>query len=206
VIPPELWEQVFVGIYNGATIVRLDAGLRRRPGRAQSSLFSIGQVLNKELSDFDLKLEIRAQQITLAPRLPGLTNELRNAVSQILESESRKLKVMASSHSVDVIDASTSKVNVVHLIEQELTRTKRASAILCIGDRGDFGGNDSELLALPLSLSVDKVSGRPDSCWHIAPPGVYGSKAFEYYLAALKIEGGQCRFRSSPYQFVSNER
>ena len=53
-------------------------------------------------------------------------------------------KVVESSHSVDVISRSTTKLSVVDAVRQT---AGSGGQILAIGDRADDGGNDSELLS-----------------------------------------------------------
>ena len=67
---------------------------------------------------------------------------------------------------------------------------------LCIGDYGSVEGNDYELLTSKYSLSVDRVSRNAESCWNIAPPGIYGLDATLYYLSHLTVTDGiiKCKF------------
>jgi len=67
---------------------------------------------------------------------------------------------------------------------------------IVIGDRGAFPGNDYALLSMPHSLSVDRVSADPDTCWNLAPSGMTGSDAALLYLSALERVGpGVVTFR-----------
>ena len=68
---------------------------------------------------------------------------------------------------------------------------------LCIGDYGSVEGNDYEMLTVPASLSVDKVSRNAESCWNIAPVGMVGLDATLYYLSRLTIKDGviKCKFK-----------
>ena len=67
--------------------------------------------------------------------------------------------------------------------------------VLCVGDRGEWPGNDYELLGRPLSLSVDEPSPAPDAGWNLAPPGIRGSTAAVYYLDRLRSGRGGLRIR-----------
>jgi len=63
--------------------------------------------------------------------------------------------------------------------------------ILCIGDKGRWPGNDFALLSTRYSLSVDSVSYSPTCCWNLAPVGIRGTQATEYYLSKIKKATGQ---------------
>jgi hypothetical protein len=90
--------------------------------------------------------------------------------------------LLRSSHAMDVIAPSVSKQAVIDEVRQAIGSE---SAILCIGDRGRWPGNDFALLSNPNSLSVDEVSPDPAQCWNIAPPGSRGVQAVVYYLEHL---------------------
>ena len=59
---------------------------------------------------------------------------------------------------------------------------------LCIGDKGEWPGNDFELLSSRYSLSVDEVSSDPDTCWNIASLGIKNSDATYEYLRRLQVK------------------
>lgn len=83
----------------------------------------------------------------------------------------------SSTHSMDiVVSAKASKTAVKQISEN----------VLVIGDRGDFEGNDYEMLSLPFSLSVDGVSRNPDCCWNLAPRGLRGLDVVKFYLRKIK--------------------
>jgi hypothetical protein len=65
--------------------------------------------------------------------------------------------------------------------------------VLCVGDRGQWPGNDFSLLTSPYALSVDEVSQDPTTCWNLAPPGHRGVRAALGYLAGLKKGKGGLR-------------
>ena len=76
------------------------------------------------------------------------------------------VKCVQSAHSIDVVETATSKRAVVETIGADCS-----GAILCIGDQGQEGGNDFELLAChPATLSVDRCSSDPTRCWNLGLP------------------------------------
>jgi len=44
------------------------------------------------------------------------------------------------------------------------------------------------LLSYEFSLSVDEVDGNPETAWNLAPAGVLGASALQYYLGQIKVE------------------
>lgn len=62
--------------------------------------------------------------------------------------------------------------------------------ILSIGDKGQWPGNDFDLLANPFSLSVNEVSGDPTTCWNLAPAGHRGVQATLDYLGCFRTNQG----------------
>ena len=105
----------------------------------------------------------------------------------IWDRQLNAIRVWRSSHSMDiVVYHDVSKLRVI----DDSART------LCIGDYGTVEGNDYEFLTTSYSLSVDKVSRNADSCWNLAPSGVYGLDATLYYLSRLTVNDGiiKCKF------------
>ena len=108
-------------------------------------------------------------------------------------SSSLAVKCVQSAHSIDVIEAMTSKRAVVGTI-----RADCSGAILCIGDQGQEGGNDFELLAChPATLSVDRCSSDPTRCWNLGPSGERGPSILRRYLRSLRYAHGRPGFRWS---------
>ena len=85
---------------------------------------------------------------------------------------------------------------VVYHEVSKLNVIENPDTTLCIGDYGSVEGNDYELLTSMYSLSVDKVSKNTESCWNIAPSGIYGLDATLYYLSRMKANEGKmtCKF------------
>jgi hypothetical protein len=129
-----------------------------------------------------------AHQITLEPKHALREDHLWLLAQQAILSEgARDVKVVRSSHSIDIIDAQRAKGAVVDAVRAEVGR----GVVLCIGDRGRWPGNDHELLAEPLSLSVDEVSLDPATCWHLGPPGSRGPSVLFGYLERLRPRNGR---------------
>jgi hypothetical protein len=69
--------------------------------------------------------------------------------------------------------------------------------VLRLGDGGDFGGNDYELLSEGLALSVDAVPPGVDQCWNLLPRMLGGVRGTEYYLQNLEAAEGEARFTAN---------
>jgi hydroxymethylpyrimidine pyrophosphatase-like HAD family hydrolase len=192
-LPKELWSDVLVGYYNGAEtgwlgednipdgkagpcseLAALAIAIRGQPELAASA----------EQSD-------RQYQITLEAK-PGLSEaRLWDLAHEVLLAEKRPdVIVTRSSHSIDIVPASVSKANTRSKLREHILE----GAVLAIGDRGRWPGNDYALLAEPFSLSVDEISVDPDTCWNLGEPGQRGLHVTLEYLEALEASDGGVRF------------
>jgi hypothetical protein len=73
--------------------------------------------------------------------------------------------------------------------------------VLRLGDSGQEGGNDYELLGDGLSLSCERVSVNLDSCWNYGAAGSNQAEVTMAYLRGLiRHEDG---FRMSPAALVA---
>jgi hypothetical protein len=189
-VPPELWKRVTVGYYNGGEI----ASLMRN--EAPSRIASVEPPLDLALDLLEREsvliesasLTARRRQITVEPRRNLSTDALMSSVMTALGPvEHLGIRVLVSSHSVDVLPPGVGKLAVVHEVQQQV---KKGTQTLCIGDRGSWPGNDVALLSHWPSLSVDEVSGSLATCWNLAPSGVTGPDAALRYLRALTVVDG----------------
>ena len=97
-----------------------------------------------------------------------------------------------SSHSIDIIPLDISKTAVVRFVS---SLCERSGATLCIGDAGEYPGNDFELLSEPYSLSCDQVSADSLTCWNFAPSSLRGVEATLFYLRHLFVRNGIAALR-----------
>jgi hydroxymethylpyrimidine pyrophosphatase-like HAD family hydrolase len=188
-LPETLWSSVRVGYYNGLEIAPLDDDKMphstSRPSRALAAVASRLRAqpevaLCAEQTD-------RAHQVTLEPRHVLREDHLWLLAQQAILSEGGGVHVVRSSHSIDIIEAKRAKGAVVDAVRQSVGD----GAILCVGDRGRWPGNDYELLAEPFSLSVDEVSLDPTTCWHLGPAGSRGPSVLRNYLEKLQLRNGR---------------
>lgn len=186
VLPEDAWDRVLVGYHNGATVQSLAEEPALERAVAFPALDSAAELLRSE-SALQAMAGVRlgAEQITVSPAKGTSEERLWNLVTETLyRGGLTNLRVIRSSHSVDVIPASSSKRNVL-----EAVRRASGGHVLAVGDRGCWPGNDYDLLASTHALSVDEVSADPDAAWNLAPAGHRGVGALLYYLRAMRLDG-----------------
>lgn len=188
VIGEKHWATVLIGNYNCSVI----APLQEDPPHQQSDPTNLIQSATSLLyrdSDLtqDCKIEVRNRQISLLMTEPTTKKALLERVLGIL-SGLGGLKIVQSAHSIDILDRNVSKTLLVDQMKTALTDGRKS--ILVIGDQGQYGGNDFELLSLPYSLSVSRISTSLATCWNLSPLGVRGSRATVTLMKALKIKKG----------------
>ena len=186
-IPDRLWSRVLVGMYNGHLCVPLsDPQPPSRVSEPSAALEPAARILRRFTSLLGISLDERQAQLSIVPDEHSDLDRLRNSITDLIGKDP-SLRVVASTHSIDVIPAAVTKRNVVGAIREHAGgRSGGDDEVLCIGDRGDSGGNDFDLLALPLGLSTDRVSAALDRCWNLSPPGTRGPAATLTYLSAIR--------------------
>lgn len=171
------WKDIPIAYYNGGTI-----GWLVDDTKPDKKARKVPQSFRKIIDKQSFEIEENPYQLTLLKdELKISSIEFELLKQRILEIED--ILVMETNHSIDIIPVTSSKRNLIaeyHLNEEE---------ILTIGDSGERGGNDYELLKGSTGLSVDYVSESFDSCWNYAPPGIRNLEATEYYLNMIEICG-----------------
>ena len=192
-LPHSIWHRVLVGYYNGAEVATLDDDtIPRASNDVSDALQSVSDRLrqNPELAT-NARQEDRRFQITLQASRMMPEDRLWDLVQHVtLQAGVHNVRVVRSSHSVDIVPAGVSKLNVVRRIRL----TVGSAPILAIGDRGRWPGNDHELLSEPFALSVDEVNLDPATCWHLGEPGQRGPAVALDYLAALETLDNEVKF------------
>ena len=191
-LPRAQWPRIFIGYYNCAEIGTLaDGKVPRRSKSAGDNLEPVARALTADVSITRLcEIEPRRCQITVKPRdgvalsevgLWSLTNECIKRAGIV------DVAVLSSSHSVDVVSHTCTKLDLLSRLPDGIM----PDDVLCVGDRGRWPGNDWQLLNHTWSLSVDEVSTALDRGWNIAPAGLRGSRALEFYLSRLRHRRGR---------------
>jgi fructoselysine-6-P-deglycase FrlB-like protein len=192
-LPKKYWRQVIVGYYNGGQILPLHSP--ELPDGAEyvaDELIGVREAIMCDRLLATGTTTLRRRQITITGihslDLETLCEHVEAVVHRVSASGYR---VMRSGHSVDVVPDIVSKVSVV----ESLAKANGASAVLRIGDRGRWPGNDAQLLASPYGLSSHEVSSDAASCWNLAPPGCRGWQATLWYLQHVKVLSRGLRFQ-----------
>jgi fructoselysine-6-P-deglycase FrlB-like protein len=189
------WPQVIVGYYNGGQVIPLhSAEVPDGSEHVGAELITVAEAIQ---SDALLKLEkitLRDRQITLARGVGGLSLQAMctHAEALVNRISANSVRVMRSGHSVDIVPEAVSKLAVVTFVSN--ASQIDGAAVLRIGDRGNWPGNDAQLLASPYGLSVNEVSSDTNTCWNIAPPGQRGAQATVTYLNHMKVARKGMRF------------
>jgi len=188
-IPKRYWSRVLVGYYNGADCGLLDEN--QSPNASPEPCSELALLAEAFQANVRLpqlaELTIRRQQITVEPKPLVPSSFLWSLVQGIVRSiKSPGVTIVTSSHSIDVLAPGVSKCKVVDGVRQMLGILSN-DRVLCMGDRGCWPGNDFDLLREPFSLSVDRVSPDPITCWNLAPPGHRGVQATLDYLGVIQI-------------------
>lgn len=197
-LPEQYWSGILIGYYNGADIATL-AEMTAPDGTAAccSELGPLSLALrgHPELVQWAKQTD-RPFQITLETKGAVPEGRLWDVAHQIIVATGTGgVKVTRSSHSIDIVAASVSKLNVLKRLKQEIG----GGSILTIGDRGRWPGNDHELLDSVDSLSVDETSVDPTRCWNLASGGQRGVEATLEYLKLLVVQDGRLRFEEGTF-------
>jgi hypothetical protein len=197
-LPPRLWPQLLLGYYNGSELGCLDNDAVPRIQDCPSAelcAFLAKIQSNRILSHF-AEWECRNSQITIQPKTRVKFQTLWEILHGLIgEQGNGKLSLVRSGHSIDILGPGVSKRKLVETLRQLVGCSD--TAILCIGDKGCWPGNDFALLSEPASLSVDECSFDANTCWNLSPSGYRGAKATIFYLNALRFNSTGATLRIS---------
>lgn len=183
-LPKRLWPLVIVAFYNGAIVSPLADQNSLNQGETQASSLSDAARVIQNANIPGIKVTERPFQVTLEWVEGGPAESLwRHASALLAKARMTTVRVVASSRSVDIIEAATSKLNVLKNLPGA---GSPKSKTLFIGDRPSWPGNDFELLAQPASLSVDEVGCDLETGWNLAPAAISGSAALVHYLGQIR--------------------
>ncbi len=196
-IPKEHRPKVLIGYYNASDISTLDDN--EAPDRSDQLIETLNVVYQDLQSDTLLRNNcnwtLRPRQLTLEPTnwLSGtcLWERVNERIQRLPASG---VRVVSSTHSIDVISADVSKLRLIDAFVSQ-GRIREMAEVLCIGDRGKWPGNDYELLSHEFALSTDEVSGDPHRGWNLAPAGCRGTQATYYYLKGASVSPGKFQLR-----------
>ena len=181
IIPKKFWRKILIGYYNCSDIATLNENNKPNiDAQIDPSLIKfISYLRDKQLITNKITCDERPNQISLSIKNMSALDLIK--INSINPEISNSVKIVESSHSLDILTKNTSKLNII----KKMKKMFNCKNILCIGDRGLWPGNDYELLSTPYSLSVDEVNKDLDSCWNIAPLGSKGEQALQYFLNSM---------------------
>lgn len=177
---------ITVGYYSGSVIAPLDLAFYQPAANPEFEALwdwlkasSYGQ-LCKPLNEL-----ARGGQLSMRLGSAHQSATLHAAIRTWLDRSGRRdWRVFCSGHSIDVLDANTSKRLVVSHVAEQLGLDP-LTQILRLGDSGHEQGNDFELLGEGLSLSCERVSFGLDSCWNFGAAGNNQAEVTMAYLRGL---------------------
>ncbi|MBD3191024.1 MAG: hypothetical protein GF308_10290 [Candidatus Heimdallarchaeota archaeon] len=187
-LPKTVWDKIIIGYHNGGEIGYLnDNSQPDESQRINKSLKRIeNEITNSPIFNDDFKIKLKPNQLSILPKPAINLTTLRIISSNFIpDNEKENVKILESSHSIDIIPIESSKVNLLKKMAGNLNSDEQ---ILCIGDKGSNFGNDYELLNTPYSLSVNEVSSNPNNCWNLGGIGQSGKAIALYYLDSLNIK------------------
>ncbi|QHC61140.1 HAD hydrolase family protein [Rathayibacter sp. VKM Ac-2760] len=193
-LPRMLWERVVIGYYNGAVIGTLsDEDTPKQDSAPSAEILQAADALRAHPDiSAHTTMEAREHQLTLTGDSAFSEWQLWDIAHGVTSRLAGEFSVVRSSHSVDVLNSSASKLRV----GKHLRKAGVRHDILSIGDRGRWPGNDHELLGQPLALSVDECSADPSTCWNLAPAGQRGTAATLHALRSIHTtDEGTVRWR-----------
>ena len=186
-IPAPYWDKVLLGLYNGSVMLRLSEPFQDLEANCSPQHDTTLSAIQPLIDQLPVRVLRNPYQLSLVPTKPLDLDNLRRTVVESLSDIVSPSQVLQSGHSVDVLHTRNSKAETPRAIERILGIGN--DDVLRIGDLGNWGGNDFDLLNEGLSLSVDRISSKLDTCWNLGPPGSKGITTTMRYLLALHPRG-----------------
>ena len=193
-LPADVWPMVTMGCYSGSFIFSL-ADKHATTPPTDPRLIELTQWLRKTRA---LSTQVDpcadAGQLSLRGVSDGDKVRLIAAINEwVAQQRHQGWRTFSSGHSVDVVTEKAGKLLVVQDACHRLGLNS-LTQVLRIGDGGDFGGNDYELLSEGLALSVDAAPPGVEQCWNLLPRMLSGVRGTEYYLKNLESAKGEAKF------------
>ncbi|MBI0538272.1 hypothetical protein D9599_22155 [Roseomonas sp. KE2513] len=190
-LPERLHPLVTVGYYNGGHIRPLSVDIENdqpdpNPDIASTAMWIEDQCLLRP----GVRLKRSRVQITINHSdvlAPATFNASLTTLPAVADG---RVRAVSSHHSFDLLPTATSKTAVIAHMRVTMSDDAR---VLSIGDSGEPGGNDTELLASPPSVSVDSVCGHLQGSWSLFGRTPSGPAALLRILRALRLENGHGR-------------
>lgn len=190
-LPEHLHRSVTVGYYNGGHIRTLDVDIERDQPPADPNLSALADFI-EERGLLRPGVPLKRGRVQISIRHGEVTEPavFASAIGKFPAVADGRIKVLSSHHSFDLLPATTSKTAVTALMRAAMDDGLQ---VLAIGDSGEPGGNDSELLGQPPSVSVDGVCGHLGGSWSMFGRSPSGPEALLRILRALRPKNGHLR-------------
>lgn len=185
--PSSFWRSIYIGYYNGALCLPLTETPDFNAGNTTISLLNEVQTIIDRSPALKEHVQVKNKlwQLSIFPKECVPSDWVVNCLLDVVyNSFGRSLRIVTSSHSIDILPNEVSKVNCRTLASNMI---RKGLDVLAFGDCGAHPGNDYELLQGPFSLSVNSVSSNLDSCWNLLPAGTSHALGLQYYLKHFKI-------------------
>lgn len=190
-LPERLHPIITVGYYNGGHIRPLNVDIDGDPPAANPDLAALADWIEDHgLLRAGVSLKRGRAQISINHADVLAPAEFCKTLASFPAISAGRIKSLRSHHSFDLLPAETSKMSVTKRLRSMVSEDTQ---VLAIGDSGEPGGNDIELLATPPSVSVDGVCGHLCGSWSFFGRSPSGPAALLRILRALRVENGHGR-------------
>lgn len=190
VLEKKYWDRVSVGYYNGSDIGFLtDNNKPLTEPVTDFVLQRIKQTFDTIEFPIAFESELRPNQLTVHLQDSHNWHRIKPFIIQEVKRISNTgIEIVESTHSLDIVrKPQASKINMLDYCTRMLKHNNLSTDVLCFGDKGQWPGNDYELLATECSLSVNEVTSNPDVCWNFASPGKKNLDALREYFDWIQI-------------------
>jgi len=186
---PHLMKNILVGYYNGSDIAPLSNA--KHPVKS-GPIYPSLQVVMDHLNKLGIEADASPNQLTFSSSTTKEWSAHRDLLlNEIMLLDLSDIAMVESSHSIDIIPRKIASKNYMLDHCRKLCMSLKLSLDpICIGDKGQWPGNDYALLSNEFSLSVGEVSSQPETGWNICPPGLRDEKAISYIFKKLQLKKG----------------
>jgi hypothetical protein len=197
-IPEKYWKNFIIGYYNGSDIGLLsDDAKPDKKKESNKHLLELHNFFNQNEYPLKFKSELRPNQLTIELEDTKNWNRIKPFILQTVKVFGYpEIELLESTHSIDIVSRPhASKLNLLPFCKDLLKSKSLPIDILCIGDKGQWPGNDFELLSTLHALSVDEVSPTVNSAWNFSKPGVKNIDALLDYLKSVEVKNGALKLK-----------
>ncbi|WP_157649293.1 HAD hydrolase family protein [Burkholderia ubonensis] len=196
-LPHDVWSLITLGCYSGSHIFELSQEDVAAPSRDPRLLELAHWLCDCRALPAQIELNVDGGQLGLRDLSSADKWRLIAAINEWIARKAYSgWRTFSSGHSADVITEYAGKRRVVEHVCERFGLDPHTE-VLRLGDAGDFGGNDYELLSEGLGLSVDAVSPDLAQCWNLLPRTLRGARGTQYYLQSLESVAGEIRFSAA---------